>query len=52
MPYGIKPASAIFQGIMDTVLANVPMTGVRTDDILISGRIDEEHLQNLSKVMD
>ena len=52
MPYGIKPASAIFQGIMDTVLANVPMTGVRTEDILISGRTDEEHLQNLSKVMD
>ena len=52
MPYGIKPASAIFQGIMDTVLANVPMTGVRTDDILISGRTDEEHLQNLLKVMD
>ena len=52
MPYGIKPASAIFQCIMDNALVNVPTTGVRTDDILISGRTNDEHLKNLGKVME
>ena len=51
MPYGIKPASSIFQSVMDTLLGNISMVGIRTDDILISGRTDAEHLQNLEKVV-
>ena len=51
MPYGIKPASSIFQNVMDTLLGNIPMVGIRADDILISERTDAGHLQNLEKVL-
>ena len=51
MPYGIKPASSIFQCMMDNALINVPMTGTRTDDILVTGKNDQEHLENLERVM-
>lgn len=51
MRYGIKPASSIFQCMMDNALINVPMTGTRTDDILITGKNDHKHLENLEKVM-
>ena len=37
---------------MDRRLKNVPFTVVRVDDILISGRNDEEHLSNLRKVLE
>ena len=52
MPFGIKPASAIFQLHIENALKGIPMLGVRTDDILISGKTNTEHLKNLSKVLD
>ena len=51
LPYGISSSSAIFQSVMDDTLAGVPMTCCRIDDILISGRNDEEHLINLNNVI-
>jgi hypothetical protein len=52
MPYGISPASAIFQRKLENELKNVPMTVVKIDDILISGKNDSDHLNNLTKVLD
>ena len=51
MPYGIKPASGIFQKQMENCLKNISKTVVRIDDILISGESNREHLQNLEKVL-
>ena len=51
MPYGIKTACSIFQCLMDNLLKDIPMVGVRTDDILISGKNDQDHLNNLSSVL-
>ena len=51
LPYGISSSAAIFQSIMDDTLRGVPMTCCRIDDILISGKNDEEHLINLNRVI-
>ena len=51
MPYGIKPASSIFQNVMDNLLGNIPMVAVRADDILISGESDAKQLHHLERVM-
>ena len=42
MPYGVKPASGIFQRFIV----------VKIDDILITGKNDEEHLKNIEKVLE
>ena len=52
MPYGIAPASAIFQRKLENELRNIPMTVVKIDDILVSGKNDDDHLRNLEKVFE
>ena len=37
--------------MMDSALRNVPMTGICTNDMLVSGETNKEHLRNLSQVM-
>ena len=50
LPFGISSATAISQRIMDKLLLGVTFTVCRWDDILISGRSPEEHLQILEEV--
>ena len=38
MPYGTKPASAIFQSHMENALKGIKMMAVRTNDVVISGK--------------
>ena len=51
LAYGIASASDIWQKTMDQVLANI--TGVKCilDDMIITGKNDEEHLANLENVL-
>ena len=51
LPYGISSSAAIFQGVMDEQIRDIPLTTCRIDDILVSGRTREEHLVNLNKVV-
>ena len=51
LQFGIHSATGIFQREMDRRLLRIPMTKVRVDDILISGRDDAEHLGNLREVL-
>ena len=51
MPFGISAAPAIFQRTMETVLQGIPMTAIYLDDILITGKDLDEHLQNLDMVL-
>ena len=51
MPYGIKPASGIFQKLIESRLKGIPFVVVKIDDILISGRNVVEHIANLEKVL-
>ena len=47
MPCGVKPASGIFQRFIENKLCYIPCTVVKIDDILITGKNDEEHLKNI-----
>ena len=51
LQFGVHSAAGIFQREMEKRLSHVPFTTVRVDDILISGRNDDEHLKNLTEVL-
>lgn len=52
LPFGCKPNSAIFQAKIDTVLLGCKGVVTFIDDIVVTGRDDKEHLQNLKEVCD
>lgn len=47
LPFGIKIASAMFQQIVDAMIAGLKRTCGFMDDVLMNGRTVEEHNQNL-----
>ena len=51
LPFGIASAPAIFQRTMDSILQGMPQVLCYIDDILITGKTDNDHLQNLSQVL-
>ena len=51
LQFGVHAASGRFQHEMEKVLAGIPFVVARSDDILISGSSDGEHLENLSSVL-
>ena len=52
MPFGIANAPAIFQNVMDQVLHGLKGVVCCLDDILVTGKNDEEHLVNLKATLD
>ena len=50
LPFGVSVAPTIFQRTMETILQGLLGVCVYLDDILISGKSNEEHLVNLSTV--
>ncbi len=52
LPFGVSSSPAIFQRTIEGVLQGLPYVAVFLDDILVTGRNDEEHLQTLAKVLD
>ena len=51
LPFGVATAPAIFQRRMDALLQGIPKVVCYIDDILITGKNEEEHLQTLSTVL-
>lgn len=51
LPFGIASAPAMFQRTMESLLADIPMCKPYLDDIIISGKTDEEHMRNLEAVL-
>ena len=51
LPYGINSSAAIFQNLMDDILRGILIVCCRIDAILISGKNDEEHVENLNEVV-
>ena len=50
-PFGIHSAAPIFQRKMETLLITVPKTVVFLDEILVTGKSQHEHLENLYEVL-
>ncbi|UYV62917.1 K02A2.6-like [Cordylochernes scorpioides] len=51
LPFGISSAPAWFQKQMDILLKGIPMVFCALDDILITGKNDQDHLKNLECVL-
>ena len=51
LQFGIHSATGIFQREMDQRMSRIPFVKARVDDILISGRNDEDHMANLRSVL-
>ena len=49
--YGIASAPALWQTAMDQVFQCIPGTQYHIDEILVTGKNDQEHCENLDKVM-
>ncbi|XP_039602322.1 uncharacterized protein K02A2.6-like [Polypterus senegalus] len=49
--FGVASAPAIWQRAMDQILQSVPGVQCYLDDIIVTGMTDEEHLENLKKVL-
>ena len=50
LPFGTANAPAVFQSIIDETLQGIPMTWAYLDDILVTGRNENEHQVNLEMV--
>uniref|UniRef100_A0A914DXM4 RNA-directed DNA polymerase n=1 Tax=Acrobeloides nanus TaxID=290746 RepID=A0A914DXM4_9BILA len=50
LPFGVCPAPAIFQRLAEQMIAGIDHVAVYLDDLIITGRTLEEHLENLRKV--
>ena len=50
MSYGVKPATGLFQRFIENALASISYAAVKFDNILISGKTDTNHSENLEKV--
>ncbi|XP_023311910.1 uncharacterized protein K02A2.6-like isoform X3 [Anoplophora glabripennis] len=51
MPYGISPASAIFQRHLEQLFQGMENVSNFIDDILVTGKDDEEHIRMLDNVL-
>ncbi|XP_046399364.1 uncharacterized protein K02A2.6-like [Ischnura elegans] len=51
LPFGVASAPAIFQRIMDQVMQGLKGAASFQDDIIVTGRNDKEHLENLDRVL-
>ena len=49
LPFGVSSAHSIFQRVMDTLLQGIPGVCVYIDDILITGKNDEDPNPKLPK---
>ena len=51
LPFGISSATGYFQDVMNQLTSDLPGVAVYLDDILISGKTAEDHLNNLRRLL-
>ena len=51
LPFGLSSSPGVFQRIMDGLLAGLPGVCVYLDDIIVTGRNQEEHQENVRRVL-
>lgn len=52
LPFGLASAPALFQRTMESLIGDIPMCRPYLDDIIVSGKTEEEHLNNLERVLE
>ena len=51
LPFGIASAPGIFQRVMESLVQGIPGVVIYLDDILVTGKTEEEHLRPLEEVL-
>ena len=51
LPFGVSSSGGIFQRVMDGLMQGIPGVVCYTDDILITGPTNEDHLKSLEEVL-
>ncbi|CAM5142080.1 unnamed protein product [Natator depressus] len=51
LPFGIMSAQTLFQRAMDQIFCGLPGIQCYLDDILVTGRNEEDHLKNLEATL-
>ncbi|XP_062400896.1 uncharacterized protein K02A2.6-like [Sardina pilchardus] len=51
LPFGVSSSPAIFQRMMESLVAGIPNVAVYLDDILLTGQSDQDHLATLNEVL-
>ena len=51
LAFGIASAPAMWQRVTDQLLSSIPKTQCIIDDIIVTGKTDDEHLRNLEMVL-
>ena len=51
LPFGISSAPGIFQRVMESILSGIPGVVAYIDDVLVTGKSEEEHLSVLEEVL-
>ena len=52
LPFGLSCAPAIFQKLIEQLVGDIPGVACYLDDIVVTGKSEQEHLDNLQKTMD
>ena len=52
LQFGVASVPAVWQRAMEQVLQGIPFTSCILDDMIISGKTDDEHLANLGAVLE
>jgi len=51
LPFGVASVPAMFQRIMDSLLQRLPGMASYIDNVIVTGRTDDEHLANLGRAL-
>ena len=51
LPFGVSCAPAVFQKFIEQLVGDTPGVACYQDDIVVTGRSEQEHLNNLQKTM-
>ena len=51
LPFGVSSAPAIYQRMMEGILQGIPNVSVYLDDILITGKMEQDRLTILEKIL-
>ena len=51
LPFGVSVAPSVFQRTLESLLAGIPNVCIFLDDILVTGKTEQEHIATLRKVL-